>query len=79
MRAESVVVVSLALLLSACASSGGGVASTGTTAGIGTTTKSRPATRKTPPRAHLQAVPGLEGVIGASSADLVRQFGPPRL
>ena len=27
----------------------------------------------------VQALPGLEGVIGASGADLVRQFGNPRL
>jgi predicted small secreted protein len=32
-----------------------------------------------PPPAHPLAAPGLEGVIGSSRAELVRQFGPPRL
>jgi hypothetical protein len=29
--------------------------------------------------ARVLALPGLEGVIGATGADLVRRFGPPRL
>ncbi len=32
-----------------------------------------------PPPPKRQVVPGLEGVIGASRDDLVRQFGPARL
>ena len=32
-----------------------------------------------PPAAHALTAPGLEGVIGSSQAELVRQFGPPRL
>ena len=32
-----------------------------------------------PPRAKVFAAPGLEGVIGADTGDLVRQFGPARL
>jgi len=44
--------------------------------------------RRTPPRAPVraplappprQALPGLEGVIGATGDDLARQFGTPRL
>jgi hypothetical protein len=31
------------------------------------------------PKAHLQALPGLEGVIGADVEALNRQFGAPRL
>ena len=32
-----------------------------------------------PPRPRVLAAPGLEGVIGASPAELARQFGPARL
>lgn len=35
--------------------------------------------RRNPPAAHLQMAPGLEGVIGKTGAELVRQFGPARL
>ena len=31
------------------------------------------------PQPKLLSLPGLEGVIGASAAELARQFGPPRL
>ena len=31
------------------------------------------------PRAHIQVLPGLEGVIGADAEALSRQFGAPRL
>ena len=41
-------------------------------------TRVRPS--RTPPRsAAPQLVPGVEGVIGADAAGLIRQFGPPRL
>jgi hypothetical protein len=33
----------------------------------------------TPPPARVLALPGLDGVIGASAADLTRRFGAPRL
>lgn len=39
----------------------------------------RPPVRHLPPVAAMQIAPGLEGVIGASPADLARQFGPARL
>ncbi len=35
--------------------------------------------RNLPLSAHIQNLPGLEGVIGVSSAELRRQFGEPRL
>ena len=39
----------------------------------------RPPVRTPPPAARIQILPGLEGVIGAPAAELVRQFGTPRL
>jgi len=39
----------------------------------------RPPVRTPPPTARIQSLPGLEGVIGASAPELVRQFGQPRL
>ena len=35
--------------------------------------------RAFPPRPHVLAAPGLEGVIGSGPDQLVRQFGPARL
>ena len=35
--------------------------------------------RRPPPPPVVQALPGTEGVIGATAPDLVRQFGEPRL
>lgn len=35
--------------------------------------------RSVPGPAAIQSIPGLEGVIGAGSAELARRFGPPRL
>ncbi|WP_343608821.1 hypothetical protein [Novosphingobium sp.] len=45
------------------------------------TTATPPAaiTRTPPPAAHVQSLPGLQGVIGASAPELQRLFGPPRL
>ncbi len=39
----------------------------------------RPAPPITPPPAKIQALPGVEGVIGATTAQLMREFGKPRL
>ena len=39
----------------------------------------RPPVHRTPPAIQILAAPGLEGVIGATSADLIRQFGAARL
>ncbi|MCK9540892.1 MAG: hypothetical protein M0R03_02540 [Novosphingobium sp.] len=39
----------------------------------------RPPARTPPPAAHVQNLPGLESVIGATPAELSRRFGDPRL
>lgn len=39
----------------------------------------RPPVRRAPPPPQIQALPGVAGVIGATPADLARQFGSPRL
>lgn len=66
----------LALLLAGC---GGGVASTPAPPRRVAAAAVRQPVR-TPPRApQIQSVPGLEGVIGATHDQLVRQFGQPRL
>lgn len=39
----------------------------------------RPPAHRPPPPAAVLALPGLDGVIGATPGDLVRQFGNPRL
>jgi hypothetical protein len=39
----------------------------------------RPAPPITPPPAKVLSLPGLEGVIGATTAQLTREFGAPRL
>lgn len=68
-------------LLAACASGG-----TTTARGTASTPAVRqPATpvrtpvRRTPPPVQVQTLPGTEGVIGATRADLLRQFGTARL
>lgn len=79
------IVIALALipLLAACGggSTGGKVASASTRPA--TTAKPRTPVRTPaavrPALVKPQAVPGLEGVIGATSDELVRQFGPARL
>lgn len=43
------------------------------------TTPVRPLVRTLPPAVRVQSLPGLEGVIGATANELVRQFGIPRL
>ncbi|MFC3174983.1 hypothetical protein ACFOD9_12055 [Novosphingobium bradum] len=77
----------LALLLLVPALAGCGGADTGPVRSAGAPVVRPPAPR-TQPRAPVrrpiapppvQALPGLEGVTGASGADLVRQFGNPRL
>jgi hypothetical protein len=39
----------------------------------------RPAPPVVPPPAKVQALPGIEGVIGVTTAQLTREFGTPRL
>jgi hypothetical protein len=71
----------LALLLAACGS-GGGTIVTSTPPPPRPTTRyvPPPAMRRAPPpSARVQPIPGIEGVIGAGEAELVRQLGTPRL
>ncbi len=80
-RAGLVAVLSLALAGCGGATSGGRVASASarivpTTAA---TTRVRRPLRSVPQSAQVQTVPGLEGVIGATSEQLVRNFGTARL
>ncbi len=68
----------LSLLLAACGSTGAvnraPVQSTGKVR-----TPVRAPVPAPPRRAQVQAAPGLEGVIGATPDDLIREFGPARL
>ncbi|MBN8732729.1 MAG: hypothetical protein J0L64_19475 [Acidobacteria bacterium] len=64
------------LLLSACASSG---AVSGPQPQVQPRVPVRAPIKAPPPRPRVLAAPGLEGVIGATPDDLVRQFGPSRL
>lgn len=67
-------------LLGACGSgSAGAVKSAGTKPVAAAPSPIRAPVRRAPPKARIQAAPGLEGVIGATGADLAGQFGPARL
>ncbi|AXB75140.1 hypothetical protein [Novosphingobium sp. P6W] len=73
---------SLALLLSACASSSGGITGSAPPRGPKRTSgvpAVRQPTRTAPRDATVQMVAGLEGVIGANQGQLTRLFGQPRL
>ncbi len=78
MPPKMLIPLSLIPLLAAC---GGGSVSSTPAAPPPRTAKVpvRAPVRVTPPAPRLQVAPGLEGVIGASGEDLVRQFGPARL
>lgn len=75
MSPKLITALALASLLAACAGSGGGAVAPAASA----PTVVRAPVRRTPPQAHIIALPGTEGVIGATRADLLRQFGPARL
>lgn len=68
----------LALLLSACGGGGSSGPVRSVSASVPRSTVRAPV-RRTPLPPPVQTLPGLEGVIGASGTDLVRQFGTPRL
>lgn len=78
MRPSLFLALALAPLLSACGgASGGKVASANVV-----TTPAKPVLRqpqRRTPGVQILAIPGLEGVIGATSAELLRQFGVARL
>lgn len=65
-------------LLSACGASGGGGVQSASAAAQPSYTVRKPLSTPVRP-AEVHMMPGLEGVIGATSAELVRQFGQARL
>lgn len=84
MRRNSLAALALIPFLAACGASpsvGGKVqsASTAVTKPSGSSRNVRAPSRYKPRAPQVQNVPGLEGVIGSTSAELTRQFGPPRL
>lgn len=84
MRPDWIAILLLAPLLASCGGSGTGKvqsASVPVKAPRASTRLPpvRPVVTRPPPAAQVLAAPGLEGVIGATSPDLVRQFGPARL
>jgi hypothetical protein len=85
MRPDLLALFALLPLVSACGGSGSGkVKSASVSAPAVQLRPSRlPPVRKpvrgAPVAAQALALPGLESVIGATSADLIRQFGPARL
>ena len=79
---NSLAAVMLASLLSACVSSGNAPAQRPVAKPprpAATTPAVRPPMRYRPRNPQVQALPGLEGVIGQTADALVRQFGQPRL
>ena len=68
--------LALAVVLPACASTGGGG---GTATAPGYTPTVRPPAPMTARDPEFDKSPGLEGVVGATQAQLVGQFGNPRL
>lgn len=72
--------LALTAFLAACGSgSGGGAVQSVASKPAPGKTAVRTPVRRPPATARVQTLPGLEGVIGATSADLARQFGSPRL
>ena len=70
----------LAPLLAACGGgSSGEPVQTAASKPAPVKTAVRAPVKSAPTAARVQSIPGLEGVIGATSAELSRQFGPPRL
>lgn len=66
-------------LLAACGGSGGAGSLPPPPQARPGKTPVRAPVRTAPPPPRLLVAPGLEGVIGASGDDLLRQFGPARL
>ena len=77
MTSKAFSVLALSLLLAACAS--GGTATPAKPPQSAGRVPVRTPVRTPPPRPQVQVAPGLEGVIGATPADLADQFGPARL
>jgi hypothetical protein len=79
MRREVLAVLCVVPLLAGCGGSGGGKIQSASTSRRPPTAVRTPVRRPVPPTAQVQMLPGLEGVIGSSAADLNRQFGTARL
>ena len=83
MRIDLLAVLALVPLISACGGSGGKVASASASVPAPRQHSRLPPVRQPlhqpPPPAQVHAAPGLEGIIGATWADLTRQFGTARL
>lgn len=79
MLRNSIFVLASLALLSACGASGGGKVASAAAAPPPVKTVVRAPVRTVPVGTRAQVSPGLEGVIGAGQAELVRQFGPARL
>ena len=78
MRHRWAILMGLIPLLAACGGSGSGNPGI-KSAGSRPAPITRAPVRRLPGAPQVQMVPGLEGVIGATAADLSRQFGPARL
>jgi hypothetical protein len=83
MRRKSLAALALIPFLAACAASGGGskvqTANAAVTKPSASSRNVRPPSRYKPRAPQIQTVPGIQGVIGSTSAELARQFGPARL
>lgn len=77
---KALALAALIAALAACGSTGNEpLQSAGASAPKAMAQPVRLPSRYRPRNAVVQALPGAEGVIGATSADLLRQFGTPRL
>jgi hypothetical protein len=79
MTARLALSLTLLPLLAACASTADPAARGPAAAARPATVPVRTPVRRAPPPLQVQTLPGTEGVIGATRADLLRQFGAARL
>lgn len=79
MSPKFAVTLALLTLLAACTSTADPAVRSPAAAARPVSAPVRTPVRRTPPSAQVQALPGVEGVIGATRADLLRQFGAARL
>jgi len=76
---RTVIALLLVPFLAACGGGGAAVQSVSSKPAPRPRTVVRAPTTQPPPAAHVQVLPGLEGVIGSTSAQLARLFGDARL
>jgi hypothetical protein len=81
MKHSYLAIFALVPLLAGCGEAGGGKVQSASviTPPPSPASVRRPVRRRLPPPALVQALPGLETVIGSTAADLTRQFGAARL